>query len=172
MGRRAIRRVQQNASQGDRMDRKMNVLLLTVDTLRADHLGCYGFHLPTSPDIDKLAGQGALLERFFCAGIPTQPSYTTMYTGQHPITHGVVAHGGKTELEKEAPFLPQLFLDAGYTTCAFDNMVQERCWFIRGYEFYINPGVRRPLLLGVTCEELNHSIIPWLRRHADEPFFL
>src|SRR3972149_10241390 len=119
------------------MHDKLNVLLITVDTLRADHLGCYGYDRPTSPNIDKLASQGALFERFFCAGIPTQPSYTTMLTGQHPITHGVVAHGGKTELEKEAPFLPQLFLDGEYTTCAVDNMVQERAWFIRGYELHI-----------------------------------
>ena len=154
------------------MDQKTNVLLITVDTLRADHLGCYGYHRDTSPNIDKLAAQGVTFERFYCAAIPTQPSYTTMYTGQHPMTHGVVAHGGKAELDKEAPFLPQLFLDGEYTTCAVDNMVQERSWFIRGYEFYINPGVKRPLLLGVTCEELNARILPWLRQHREEPFFL
>ncbi len=155
------------------MDRKTNVLLITVDTLRADHLGCYGYHRPTSPNIDRLAQQGTLFERFFCAGIPTQPAYTTMYTGQHAITHGIVAHGGKAvQLDRDAPFLPELFLAEGYTTCAFDNMVQERHWFIRGYEFYINPGVRRPLMLGVTCAELNARIIPWLRMHAGEPFFV
>ncbi|MFW6195336.1 MAG: sulfatase-like hydrolase/transferase, partial [Chloroflexota bacterium] len=61
----------------------MNVLLITIDTLRADHLGCYGYARNTSPNIDRLAADGVLAERFFCAGIPTQPSYTTMYTGQH-----------------------------------------------------------------------------------------
>lgn len=151
---------------------KTNVLLITVDTLRADHLGCYGYHRDTSPNIDKLASEGTLFENFFCAGIPTQPSYTTLYTGQHPITHGVVAHGGKAQLERDAPFMPQSFLGDGYTTCAVDNMVLERSWFIRGYEFYINPGVRRPLILGVTCEELNHRVIPWLKMHHEEPFFL
>ena len=153
-------------------DRQLNVLFLTVDTLRADHLGCYGYHRQTSPNIDKLASQGTLVERFLCPVIPTQPSYTTMYTGQHPINHRVIAHGGDQRLDKNAPFLPELFLGEDYTTCAIDNLLQERDWFARGYEFYINPGIRRPLFLGVTGEELNRRAIPWLRTHADEPFFL
>ena len=53
------------------MGQATNVLLITVDTLRADHLGCYGYHHPTSPHIDTLASQGVLAEQFFCAGMPT-----------------------------------------------------------------------------------------------------
>ena len=154
------------------MPEKLNILLITIDALRADHLGCYGYHRPTSPHMDILAGDGALGERFFCSAIPTHPSYTTLYTGQHPITHGIVAHAGKAELAREAPFLPELFLQAGYTTCAVDNLLRARLWFGRGYEYYIDPSVRHALLLGVTCEELNARTIPWLRTHADEPFFL
>lgn len=154
------------------MSRKPNVLLITVDCLRADHLGCYGYHRATSPCMDMLADEGTLMERFICPAIPTHPSYTTLYTGQHPISHGIVAHAGRNELDREAPFLPELFLQAGYTTCAVDNLWRGRQWFGRGYEYYIDPSVRRPLLLGVTCEELNARTIPWLRAHADEPFFL
>ena len=154
------------------METKANVLLITVDALRADHLGCYGYHRDTSPSIDALASEGVLVERFICSAIPTHPSYTTLYTGQHPLTHGIVAHAGKNELGREAPFLPELFLQAGYTTCAVDNLWRGRPWFGRGYEYYIDPSVRRPLLLGVTCEELNARTIPWLRTHAGEPFFL
>ena len=154
------------------MNIKPNILLLTIDTMRADHLGCYGYHHPTSPHIDALASEGVLGERFFCGGTPTQPSYTSLYTGQHAITHGIVAHGGKTSLSTEAPFLPQLFLEAGYTTCAVDNLWRMRPWFGRGYEYYIDPSVRRTLLLSVTCEELNSRSISWMRAHANEPFFL
>lgn len=149
-----------------------NVLLIAVDTLRADHLGCYGYNRATSPHIDALARQGALVENFFCAGLPTQPSFTTLYTGQHPVTHGVVAHGGKAQLAKDAPFLPQAVLAEGYTTCAFDNLAQGRAWFRRGYEFYIDPSVRHSLFLDVSCEELNARAIPWIHQHADESFFL
>jgi len=154
------------------MTARPNVLVLAIDTLRADHLSCYGYRHPTSPNIDAMASQGVLAEHMYCAALPTYPSFTTFYTGQHPITHGIVAHGGKAQLAKEAPFVTQAFLEAGYTTCAVDNLNRARQWFARGYEYYIDPSLRRTLLLGVTCEELNHRAIPWLRAHADEPFFM
>jgi arylsulfatase A-like enzyme len=154
------------------MDRKPNIVLIGVDTLRADHLSCYGYHHPTSPRIDALAAEGALGERLFCPGIPTHPSFTTLYTGQHPITHGIVSHGGKAQLSRETPVLPEVLMQAGYTTCAVDNLWRARSWFGRGYEFYIDPSVRRGLLIDVSCEEINSRAIPWLRSHAAEPFFL
>jgi len=149
-----------------------NILLIGVDTLRADHLGCYGYARATSPNIDALARQGTLGEQFFCAGIPTHPSFTTLLTGQHPITHGIVAQAPKTDLAKEAPFLSRLFLEEGYTTCAVDNLGQQRLWFHRGFEYYIDPSLRHILPIDVTCEEQNARAIPWLRAHADEPFFM
>jgi arylsulfatase A-like enzyme len=149
-----------------------NILLIAVDTLRADRLGCYGYARETSPHIDALARQGTLAERFFCAGIPTHPSFTTLYTGQHPITHGIVAHSPCNELAKDAPFLPQILVGEGYTTCAIDNLAQGRQWFRRGYEYYIDPSLRHILAMDVSCEELNARAIPWLRAHADEQFFL
>ncbi len=155
------------------MDSKPNILLISIDSLRADHLGCYGYEHPTSPNIDTLAEEAELCERLICPGIPTMPSYTTLYTGQHPITHGIVAHPCKNELDKKAPFLPQLFLQAGYTTCAVDSLMRSRIWLGRGYEFYIDPSIRHTLLyLAVTCEDINAKAIPWLRAHSNEPFFL
>ncbi|MEI6125741.1 MAG: sulfatase [Pseudomonadota bacterium] len=154
------------------MGKKPNIVLIVVDTLRQDRLHCYGYKHQTSPNIDRLASEGALAESFFCPGIPTYPSFTTLYTGQHPVRHGIVAHGNKAQLDREAPFLPQILLEAGYTTCAIDNLNRARPWFARGYEFYIDPSIRRPLLLGVTCEELNRRIVPWLENHGDEQFFL
>ncbi|MEW6442567.1 MAG: sulfatase [bacterium] len=153
-------------------DKKPNILLITIDSLRADHLGCYGYRHPTSPCIDQMAHEGALFERFFCPAVPTHPSYTTLYTGQHPITHNVVAHHGKNDLARNAPFLPQLLLSGGYTTCAVDDLMRQRLWLGRGYEFYIDPSVRHPLVITVTREELNRRAVPWLRGHARDPFFL
>src|ERR1035438_6305764 len=88
------------------MQAKPNIILISADSLRANHLGCYQYPLPTSPHIDKLACQGVLCENMFAPGIPTQPSHTTIFTGQHPVTHGVVAHGGKARLTRGTPFLP------------------------------------------------------------------
>jgi len=151
---------------------KINILLIIVDSLRADHLGCYGYPHPTSPNIDTLAGEGFLGERLLCPGIPTHPSFTTLYTGQHPITHRIVAHGGKAELAREAPLLPEFFIHAGYTTCAVDNLWRARPWFGRGWEFYIDPTIRSTLPIAATCDDLNSRAINWLRSHAREPFFL
>jgi arylsulfatase A-like enzyme len=150
----------------------MNVVLIAIDTLRADHLRCYGYHRDTGPSLDALAAQGALFERLYAPGVPTQPSYTTTYTGQYPITHGIVSHGGQAGLSPDAPFLPELLQKAGYTTCAVDNLYAMKPWFARGYEFYITPRGRHQYKQEVTCDEVNARAIPWLRRHAREKFFL
>ncbi|MGQ9524390.1 MAG: sulfatase [Armatimonadota bacterium] len=150
----------------------MNVLFIDIDTLRADHLGCYGYHHNTSPNIHRLAEEGCLVEQMLCPGIPTHPGHATMYTGMHPIAHGIVSHGGERDLDGDAPWLPALLQQAGFTTCAVDNLLDEKPWFARGYEFYINPASRRRLGLLVTAEEVNKRAIEWLRSHCREPFFL
>ena len=83
------------------MKNRPNIILISADSLRANHLGCYGYPLPTSPEIDKLAATGVLAEQMFCPVIPTQPSHTTLFTGQSPLRHGVVAHGGKAKLSAQ-----------------------------------------------------------------------
>lgn len=154
------------------MNTQPNILLISIDSLRADHLGCYGYSKPTSPFIDSLASQGVTAEHLLCPGLPTYPSYTTLYTGQHPLTHGIMAHGGDAKLDRNAPFLPQILIEAGYTTCAVDNLMHGRIWFGRGYEYYIDPSVRLSMLtMNVTCDQLNKRAIPWLHEHKDEPFF-
>lgn len=154
------------------MDRP-NILLLSADSLGANHLGCYGYKVPTTPTLDALSREGVLAERMFCPAIPTLPSYTTLYTGQHAITHQIVSHPCRNELDSEAPFLPWLLLKDGYTTCALDSLMRSRLWFGRGYEYYIDPSLRHSLLyLAVTCDELHDRAIQWLKAHREEPFFM
>ena len=150
----------------------MNILLIAIDTLRADHLGCYGYHRDTSPNLDAFAAQSVLFEKLYTPVVPTQPSYTTTYTGQYPITHGIVSHGGRTSLADDAPFLPELLQKDGYTTCAVDSMRAMKPWFARGYEFYIDPSSRMAHRHAATCEDVNARAIPWLQQHAREQFFL
>ena len=152
----------------------MNVLLIALDTLRADHLGCYGYAPATSPALDRFAAGAVRFANCLAPAIPTQPGYTTVFTGQHSITHGIVTHGGTRELSPSAPWLPEMLLDAGYTTCAVDDLAtcHEKRWFLRGYEFYIDPSVRRRHTQGVECAEINSRAIPWLRAHAGEKFFM
>ena len=154
------------------MTHQPNILLITVHALRADHLGAYGYGRPTSPRIDALAREGVLAERLLCPALPSGPSSTTLYTGQHPITHGIVAEGGRAQLDREAPFLVQSFMEAGYTTCAADVLHRLQPWFARGYEYLIDPSVRRSSPGGASSQEINRRAIPWLRAHRDEPFFI
>ena len=67
----------------------MKVVFVVIDTLRPDHLGCYGYPRPTSPRLDALAEQSVLFERAYPSDVPTQPSYTAMFTGQRGIRTGV-----------------------------------------------------------------------------------
>lgn len=152
----------------------MNVLLIAIDTLRADHLGCYAYRRPTSPVIDGLAGQGALCSNFMAPGIPTHPSFTSLFCGQHPIRHGVVAQGGKHELAGDTPTLPQLFLERGYLTAAFDNLAGgSKAYFGRGFEIQVDSSRRRGCGLMVTCEEINSRLLPFLEQcgASGEKFF-
>lgn len=113
----------------------MNVLLIAIDTLRADRLGCYGHHRPTSPHIDAVAEKGVLFEEFIAPHIPTHPGFTTIFSGRDAFDHQVVAQGGKKEPPEGVRFLPEILTDHGYFTAAADNMGR---WFDRGYDVYEN----------------------------------
>jgi arylsulfatase A-like enzyme len=111
----------------------MNVLFIAIDTLRADHMSCYGFDRLTSPHIDRLAEKGVLFEEFFAPFIPTHPGFTTMFTGKDIMTHQIVTQGGKAELDKSITTLPEILKQRGYFTAAADNLMR---WFRRGYDLY------------------------------------
>ena len=70
-----------------------NLLFISFDTTRADHLGAYGYGLETSPTIDRLASRGALFERAFAHVPSTLPSHSSMFTGLLPPSHGVRCNG-------------------------------------------------------------------------------
>jgi choline-sulfatase len=72
----------------------MRLLYLDIDTLRADHLGCYGYHRATSPNIDRVAAQGVRLARCYASDVPCLPSRTALLTGRFGTHNGVVGHGG------------------------------------------------------------------------------
>lgn len=150
----------------------MNILLVICDTLRADHLGCYGYQRDTSPNLDALAAEGMVFDQMMTPAIPTQPSFTTLYTGQHPLTHGIVSHGGKAELRPGSPWFPEDLQRAGFLTAAVDNLYSMRPYLSKGFEFYIDPTHRAGNRLNATAEMINQRAIPWLRAHARDDFFL
>lgn len=72
----------------------MRILLLDLDTLRADHLGCYGYHRNTSPNIDRIASEGVRFNQYYCSDAPCLPSRTALMSGRFGIHTGVIGHGG------------------------------------------------------------------------------
>jgi len=98
-----------------------NVLVITIDTLRADHLGAYGYGRPTSPRLDELASESVLFERALAPIATTLPSHTTMFTGVSPHEHGVLANIADGKVYTRRPDLKTLaefFSASGYRTDA------------------------------------------------------
>lgn len=97
--------------------RQPNILLIVVDTLRADRLGAYAWVEPTSPNIDRLAATGVLFERMYTQAPQTQPAVSSILTGTYPGTHGVRANG-IFALSPSALTLAEVLRDRGYRTGA------------------------------------------------------
>ena len=93
-----------------------NVLLIAVDTLRADHLGVYGYQRATSPNLDDLASEGLVFESVQAPRAKTTPSVATLLTGLYPHDHGV--RDLTQELAAEVATLPESLAAAGYATAA------------------------------------------------------
>jgi len=148
----------------------MNIVLIAADTLRADHLSCYGYKLKTSPNIDELASRGVLFEKVIAQNIPTHPGFTSIYTGVHGLVTGIIGQGPaeytQGRLSKRFSLLPELLQRRGYVTAAVDNLSTEgKPWFSRGYDYYIRPRVGR----GSNVTELATS---WIKSHIHKKFFL
>ncbi len=153
--------------------RRPNIVLLGIDSLRADHMSCYGYPRLTTPHIDQFARGGTLFERTYSAHIPTTPAYSSMLTGRDAFGTQVVALRHKGPLRPEAPTLAELLKAEGYaTTCVgFSGNPASR-----GFDNYLTfPGWgsweagRSP-----KAQNLNQVAIPELERLAaqKQPFFL
>ncbi|TWE08591.1 arylsulfatase A-like enzyme [Neobacillus bataviensis] len=148
----------------------MKIIFISLDTLRANRLGCYGYHLPTSPYMDEIARDGVLFENAYASDIPTEVAHTSIFTGKVGLTTGVVSHGSPSSfLPKDYEWLPNMLRKAGFTTGAVDNLYHLKEWFARGYQYYINTIGKTRWIDGHT---VNRLAKPWIKEHKDENFFL
>ncbi len=113
-----------------------NILLISIDTLRSDHLGCYGYERETSPNIDALAADGVLFENAISACCWTLPSHVTMLTGLYPSFHGVQDEG--VQLGESVPTLAEALGQKGYRTLAVVShvYVSSRFGLDKGFETF------------------------------------
>jgi len=156
--------------------RPRSVLLVVADTLRADHMGCYGFKLPTSPRLDELAGEGMLFSDFNTVIPATLPSFSSLLTSRQPKDHGAGRNG--FPLDDGHARLSEAFRDAGFETAAFvaSYCVSAEFGIAEGFEhfdeeFTIDTGLPHNKLIR-KADKISDAVIAWLReRDADRPFF-
>jgi len=145
------------------------VVLVTVDTLRADHLSCYGYPRATTPFLDGLAARGVRFTRALAAVSHTAPSHATMLTGLVPALHGVLENG--TLLPEQALDLARVFGQAGFETAATLNVA-----FLARIAGSFGHVEVRPAARGArnqTAEDVVDAALAWLReRRKGTRFFL
>src|SRR5438874_888110 len=114
-----------------------NVVFITVDTLRADHLGCYGDKQIRTPNIDALAADGIRFERAYAAVPVTLPSHTVIFTGTYPMLSGVHDFAAN-KLSPNQPTLASVLKENGYTTGAIigSAVLDSRFGLNHGFDFY------------------------------------
>ena len=157
---------------------KPNVILVTMDTTRADHLGCYGYQGGSTPTLDALAGRGVLFEQAATVAPLTLPAHSTIMTGMYPTFHGVRVNGN-TALSDEQTTLAEVLSAQGYRTGAFIGaFVLDGRWGLKqGFQHYDDQfdlkkykhldlgGVQRP------ANEVMDAALAWLDGGKANPFF-
>ncbi|MGC2151495.1 MAG: sulfatase-like hydrolase/transferase [Terriglobales bacterium] len=157
-----------------------NVILITLDTTRADRMGFLGSDRGLTPNLDVLAKQSVVFTRAYAQVPLTTPSHATLLTGTYPQFNRVEDLG--TPLAKELPYLPDLLHQRGYHTAAFIGAeilsLQLAPGFDRGFDLYDGhfrqraPGQDRYTTVERRAEDVANRAMGWLSHHQDGPFFI
>lgn len=160
----------------------MHVIYIDVDSLRPDHLGCYGYPRPTSPNIDRFAEEGTRFTRCFTSDSPCMPSRAATMSGTFGITNGVVTHGERgLVLHGQEETLPHVLRRHNIPSVAISSFGRHPSpWFYVGWNECIDPPGRSRFnnLYGmgfqqITGGEIVQQAIAWLDTHRQlEDFFL
>ncbi|GJM20612.1 MAG: hypothetical protein DHS20C15_05270 [Planctomycetota bacterium] len=149
----------------DDAERRPHVVLISIDTLRADHLSCYGYERETSPVLDALAEEAYLFENVIAASSSTGPSHTSLFTGVLPRVHGI--YNERPALPSpNLPYLPEMMSKAGWRTAAFADggILTSDYGFARGYQHF--ESVYEPF------DQKLDDVEQWLQNAPDDPTFL
>src|SRR5262245_21505249 len=156
-----------------------NVVLITVDTLRADHLGCYGYDAIKTPNIDSLAADSIRFEKAFTPVPITLPAHTALLTGTYPMYNGLHDFSGN-KLNPSQPTLATILKQNGYTTGAVvgSAVLDSRFGLNQGFEFYYDHfDFSRLLETNLDAMERPGNVVmdealEWLAKHSKKKFIL
>ncbi|MFQ5526148.1 MAG: sulfatase [Thermoanaerobaculia bacterium] len=151
-----------------------NVLVVLIDALRRDHLGAYGYELPTSPNIDAFAAESVVFNRAYSHSSWTKPSVATLFTSLYPDQHGLGRVGFEGDAGFETDVLPkpivtmaERFRQSGYRTGSIGTNVHilKKTGFAQGFDHFFNKRL-------VTAYRVNRLLRQWVESgDADKPFF-
>jgi arylsulfatase A-like enzyme len=149
-----------------------NILFVTIDTLRADHLGSYGNTAIRTPHLDRLAEEGLVFERAWAASHVTLPSHVSLLSSLPVVEHGIVDHA--SPVVRPVRMLPAVFREAGYRTAAFASAVHLGPTRALGQllapgldHFAVPRRVSKPFLAAETTDQ----VVAWVRGTCRSPFF-
>lgn len=154
----------------------MKVLFIDIDTLRPDHMSCYGYGRKTTPNIDKIAGQGVMFTNYYCSDAPCLPSRASLISGMFGIHNGAVGHGG-TAADKRLTGESRSFSDpvdnnnlfnifrkAGMYTASISTFAE------RHSSWWFNAGLNEAHNVGGGGMESGEVVLPvaldWIERNA------
>ena len=154
----------------------MRIVFFDLDTLRPDHLGCYGYFRNTSPNIDSIAAEGVRFDNYYCSDAPCLPSRSALSSGLFGIHNGAVGHGGtaadQTLQGEDRGFrsrfsrtnLFQQFRDAGLHTVSISTFAERHTsyWYYGGFKEMYNVGMGG----GERADQVSPIAIDWIRRNA------
>lgn len=142
-----------------------NILLISIDTLRADHLGCYGYTPPTSPNVDRFAGESVLFETAVAHAPSTESSHASIFTSLLPTQHGAF-RSRKMAISRDVVTMAELLKKAGFRTVSFNGggQLASHYGFSRGFEIYEST----PDGFSQKVDEAKR----WITEHTGERFFM
>ncbi|MCK4286846.1 MAG: sulfatase, partial [Candidatus Lokiarchaeota archaeon] len=152
----------------------MRIIYFDIDTLRPDHLGCYGYHRNTSPNIDKIAEEGSIFTNCYTSDAPCLPSRASLFTGRFGIHTGIVGHGGTAAdmrlTGKERGFDDNYLRNnwigtlrsAKYYTVSISPFAERHSafWFCSGWNEMYNPGKRG--------HEIADDVLPYAKKWLED----
>ena len=156
----------------------MRILFLDLDTLRPDHLGCYGYHRNTSPNIDAVARDGVRFTNYHCTDAPCLPSRAALMSGRFGIHNGAIGHGGTAgDIRLDGSprgfsdalcrdSLPAMLRKAGFKTVSISPFAERHGYwsFYAGFSEMHNTGGR-----GLeSAEQITPTVLKWIGANADQ----
>jgi len=154
-----------------------NVLIVTLDTTRADRIGCYGYEMARTPVLDRLASEGVLFKRCYSPAPVTLAAHASLFTGLYPLTHGV-HDNGIYRLEEQSLTLAEILNRAGFKTAAFIGayVLASRFGLAQGFDHYderFSPEESRSAVFIVErrADKVTDAAIEWLKKRRNRrPF--